>query len=770
MEENPTLYHASPVCCNFSKAKTMRGADAADRQTVEQLVDVITIAQPPIVTIENVPAYAQTELATAITDALTAAGYKHETVVMDSADFGGIQQRKRMLIRGVLEGELPARPEKQPAGDWYAALEDLIDDAPTSEFRSKDGKENWELKRIRQMAERGSIDPTLPIITMGGSAGHSVANARNSGGPAPTLKATSKEVARIIMPDGRVKRVTPRMMARLMGLPDSYKVPDNPELAKTILGNGMEANFTQQLIGPLISKETPKFSLRQKPQQETPKFSLIPDIPRSVNLQARTDKDPASLGGANIVHNENFPSLQEDEAFFESALGSYIKEWRRSKPPTRDQFPNEKKYLKAHQRYRQEEIHEGLTADQVYDRMIQIAKKRGSRQSEMEVQTLFGNKDHFRQMAQQAGSVFDAMVQPQIPQLVISKIQQNLQYPRLHYAAGENHVTGSERVITISHDNMDVFQPFPREPKKSHYGSENEIGFLMVHDREDFKDVPYGETGDRILQLDQIQSDLINEIRKKGVRTKTDEELVELRDAKAAAEAEPDVRQVQYANDLGDLYQEIAAQLPSGQIPALSDLKREADNELLNTTAYYMNSIIKELNGIMFTFGRNKFPDLDNRMEELKRQYKADQEQLMDQAHAASKTYRQESNAEPDHFLRDTYYRRFLEFFVQLAIEEDYNGFVLPTANQVMTANRTDEDKRAGNELYYDRRYPSHIEKYINYLNEKQGTGIELTREDFNNMGEMMLVGRFQSSTRAERNDSRQAIRSFKPSLVLTEE
>ena len=249
--ESPDVYHASPVCKNFSKAKRLRTADKGDVASAEAVSRVIREAEPPVVTVENVPAYKDTALFRLITDALDAKGYTWDVVEHDAADYGAPQSRKRILLRAVREGSLPPLPPKTAPGDWYAAVEDLIAAAPESTIPQ------WERDRIARMVKRGTLDVTKPILTMGGSAGSGVAAAVNAGSPSKTLKATPKEVPRILMPDGTVKRVTPRMMARLMGLPDTFAIPDHHGLAKTVLGNGISGEVTRSLIQPLVDRATP---------------------------------------------------------------------------------------------------------------------------------------------------------------------------------------------------------------------------------------------------------------------------------------------------------------------------------------------------------------------------------------------------------------------------------------------------------------------------------------------------------------------------------
>ena len=231
----PDIFHASPVCKNFSAAKNKRTVLKSDMESADAVAKVIREAQPPIVTIENVPDYQGTVPFETIIKALEDAGYTFDVGVYNSADFGGVQNRERLLIRAVKSGELPPIQEKTAPGDWYSAIEDLIESAPDSKFDSRSESENWEMARIKDMIRKGKLDPSKPIITMGGSASRGLAAAANAGGPAPTLLSTSRSVPRIILPDGTVKRVTPEMMRRLMGLPESYPIPSNPRIAKEVL-------------------------------------------------------------------------------------------------------------------------------------------------------------------------------------------------------------------------------------------------------------------------------------------------------------------------------------------------------------------------------------------------------------------------------------------------------------------------------------------------------------------------------------------------------
>jgi site-specific DNA-cytosine methylase len=271
---DPEVFHASPVCKNFSAAKRgVDNADELDRLSAEKVAEVIREVRPPIVTVENVPDYADTALFKLITDQLTASGYRWSADIVEAAEYGAAQERRRLVLRAVRDdiGELPPAPEKTGGADWYATIEDLIADAPDMRGTRKPtpaapdvptilrNAPAWERRRLMAMAERGTIDLNRPILSMGGSTSRTNVSARNAGQPGPTLKSSPKETPRIYLPDGTAKRLTPRMMARLTGLADSVPVPDTGTIAnqarkaKTMLGNGIEGHVTRQWIEPLYS-------------------------------------------------------------------------------------------------------------------------------------------------------------------------------------------------------------------------------------------------------------------------------------------------------------------------------------------------------------------------------------------------------------------------------------------------------------------------------------------------------------------------------------
>ena len=253
--------HASPVCKNASKANlTGDGEQPLDIATATATAKAIREKKPRVFTLENVSGYADFDAMRLIEDALRGEGYTFDARIYDAADYGAATHRKRLLLRAVKDGPLPPPPSPthglaiigKPYADWYATVADIVEALPDSTLAP------WMRARI----EKAGIDPEAPgkpLIVMGGSAGKNVPFAF-AGGPAPTLKA-AHEAHKIILPDGRVKDVTPQVMARITGLPDDYPLPKEKALATTIIGNGVPPALSKAVFGPLLvrSPEVPKY-------------------------------------------------------------------------------------------------------------------------------------------------------------------------------------------------------------------------------------------------------------------------------------------------------------------------------------------------------------------------------------------------------------------------------------------------------------------------------------------------------------------------------
>lgn len=242
-------FHASPVCKNYSQAKTNGGEVELDKETAKSTADFIDAVKPRVVTIENVKGYKDSEAMKIITQALDKNGYTWDADVYNAADFGGYTNRERLIVRAVKDGELPEKPKKQPRkSGWLEAVEDIL---PTLKVKES-GVAPWMDARLKA----DGIDwkkVEKPLYVMGSAYADGKIPHAYGDEILPTLRTKSGDV--IIMPGGKVLRADGRVLARITGLGDDYLLPKTESLAHTIIGNGIPVQLTQGVIAPLLNKD-----------------------------------------------------------------------------------------------------------------------------------------------------------------------------------------------------------------------------------------------------------------------------------------------------------------------------------------------------------------------------------------------------------------------------------------------------------------------------------------------------------------------------------
>ena len=273
-------FHASPVCKNFSKAKREGGEVELDKETALSTAEFIAKTRPKVVTIENVKGYRNSEALKIITDELTRQGYDWDADVYNAADYGGYTKRERLIVRAKRDGKLPPKPEKLPEElrkkGWYSAVEDLI---PHLEEKKTGVPQGTDERLKNSGIDYRTIDKPLYVFGRGyanKTVGHAFADEL-----LPTLTTGGGDI--IIMPDGRVLKASPRVLARVTGLPDSYKMPETDQLSHTIVGNGIPTQLTEGVIAPLLDNAIPSAERATKRESV---FDVADRV--SQNLEART--------------------------------------------------------------------------------------------------------------------------------------------------------------------------------------------------------------------------------------------------------------------------------------------------------------------------------------------------------------------------------------------------------------------------------------------------------------------------------------------------
>lgn len=307
-------FHASPVCKNYSQAKSNHAEVELDKETAASTAEFINAVKPKVVTIENVKGYKDSDAMKTITDALDANGYTWDADVYNAADYGGYTNRERLIVRAVRDGKLPEKPKKMAhKSGWYEAVADII---PTL-TEKKNGVAPWMDVRLKADGiDWRHIDK--PLYVMGsayadGKVPHAFADEL-----LPTLRTKSGDV--IVMPDGKVYRAMGRVLARVSGVSDDYKMPFSENLSHTIIGNGIPTQLTEHVIAPLLQN-----TLRPTtPEDGNTKFSLRGSTPYGKQMEEWMEKNHLEKGSVPMEK----PIMKEGENIFDYA--NRMVEWTRN--------------------------------------------------------------------------------------------------------------------------------------------------------------------------------------------------------------------------------------------------------------------------------------------------------------------------------------------------------------------------------------------------------------------------------------------------------
>lgn len=230
---------ASPACQGHTPARGKeRPHHDAQRATAWAVVTCAEVHRPAVVIVENVPAFANWTLYPAWAAAMQALGYALAPTVVDAADHGVPQHRRRLFIvatrsRAPITLRLPQRPHR-PA----SAIIDLAAGKWTAIDRP--GRSPRTLARIAAGRQQHGDQFLAPYYGSG-----SGETGRSLGRPIGTL--TTRARWAVINGD-RMRMVRAIEGRALMGFPVDYKLPAGEALAWHLLGNAVSPIVARDII------------------------------------------------------------------------------------------------------------------------------------------------------------------------------------------------------------------------------------------------------------------------------------------------------------------------------------------------------------------------------------------------------------------------------------------------------------------------------------------------------------------------------------------
>lgn len=247
--------HASPPCDNFSQANSEAAKREKGRATELDLRLALSVADyarelaPEWVSVENVMGWQDTEPERAIRAAMIGLGYRCAAWVLDGTDFGTPQRRRRLFLI-FSRTKVPRRPNEThgPMSDLFRRVwvgwECVCDGWERIEPRPlTPGSRIDQLRAYQQgvcLVDTRQTGACLVDVSNCNKkhydAGVIVALHRFAGVPSATI--TQRSSLQILTGEG-ARTLTPRHIARLCGLPDSWITPDTLTMTREVCGLGV---------------------------------------------------------------------------------------------------------------------------------------------------------------------------------------------------------------------------------------------------------------------------------------------------------------------------------------------------------------------------------------------------------------------------------------------------------------------------------------------------------------------------------------------------
>lgn len=252
---------ASPPCQATSKS----GLQARGRRSEEEQEPVVCDPQvglavlpavdglrPRHVLVENNAGYQKTAAFAAIVEGLRGRGYHVDHQVLRAEDYGVPSARERLFLRASL-GRLPPWPARKTKAPWYPAIVDLLPSMPTDTLAKPrvSGRPGWQEQALRDNPPPAGV----PVLVAGGNPSRNARGYLAWRGPGDVAWTTqlpkNTSGMRVLLPDGTVRRVSARGVARLQSFPDDYPVEElSRERAIHVLGNSVPPLLAAQLLVP----------------------------------------------------------------------------------------------------------------------------------------------------------------------------------------------------------------------------------------------------------------------------------------------------------------------------------------------------------------------------------------------------------------------------------------------------------------------------------------------------------------------------------------
>lgn len=240
-------------CQAFSISGNQRGFEDSRGTLFFDVARIAKEKKPKIIFLENVKnlvRHNDGETFSVIRTILNEIGYDVYASILDSAEYGSAQSRKRVYIvcfrkdLGIKEFHFPLPVKK------HAYVEDILEKEHTEKYRINRTDIKW--NKIEEYYDEKPV--RIGTVNKGGQ-GERIYSIK---GKAITLSAYGGGVGAktgLYYDNGYIRKLSPRECARLQGFPDTFKISNNDNVAYKQFGNSVVVDVLQQIIEKIVEKE-----------------------------------------------------------------------------------------------------------------------------------------------------------------------------------------------------------------------------------------------------------------------------------------------------------------------------------------------------------------------------------------------------------------------------------------------------------------------------------------------------------------------------------
>ena len=245
--EPPDWLHMSPPCPNFSSAKTGGSETDNDLALSHKMREFITTLSPEFVSIENVQGYTKSASLLGVWYELLQAGYFVDWWILNAADYGVPQTRRRFFLIARKESKpIKPLPTHQKQRDlfsdqwlgWYGALGEIVTDLPNSRLA------DWQ----NELLPAAFNEPGRVYAVSGIPNNYSTSvTVRDATQPIFTITASNHKHPPIGV-NGRQFALAGAGVAALQSFPQWYRFTNDKITTSKIIGNAVPPLLMQRIM------------------------------------------------------------------------------------------------------------------------------------------------------------------------------------------------------------------------------------------------------------------------------------------------------------------------------------------------------------------------------------------------------------------------------------------------------------------------------------------------------------------------------------------